>query len=145
MRALYAYGTLIIPEVLEAVIGRRPHWQIGVLQDYACHRVQQQVYPAIVERAGARVSGVVYFALSPEEFTQLDHYEGDLYERRSVRVSLGGGELEGVEFEADTFVLVDGHHHHLGAEGWDAEEFRRKHLQSYLARMAVTGTAPQRD
>lgn len=134
---LYAYGTLQVGAIFAQIVGRAIEGQPARLSGYACYRISDRVYPAIVEAPGGAVPGVVYLGLSLEELERLDLYEGHLYERREVRVWQGDGTLL-----AETYVLRPEHQHRLSSEAWDRERFEREHLESYLAAVSATLRAP---
>ena len=134
---LYTYGTLQLPQIMSQIVGRQMLGRPARLTGYVRYRVRDRVYPAIVEAAGEMLMGVVYEQLEPAELERLDHYEGPLYERRTVQVQAGGATLD-----ACTYVLRAEHVGRLSTEAWDLERFEREHLASYLARISVTLRAP---
>lgn len=134
---LYAYGTLQVGAIFAQIVGRAIEGQPATLTGYACYRISDCVYPAIVEAPGSEVRGVVYLGLTAEELERLDVYEGHLYERREVRVRQEDGSLL-----VETYVLRPEHRHRLSSEAWDRERFERLHLTSYLAAVSQTSRAP---
>jgi gamma-glutamylcyclotransferase (GGCT)/AIG2-like uncharacterized protein YtfP len=134
---LYAYGTLQVGAIFAQIVGRAIEGQPATLTGYACYRISDRVYPAIVEAPGSEVQGVVYLGLTAEELERLDVYEGHLYERREVRVRQEDGSLL-----VETYVLCPEHRHRLSSEAWDRERFERLHLASYLAAVSQTSRAP---
>lgn len=126
--ALFAYGTLSLPEVLEALIGTRPPCRPAELEGHACYRVRGAVYPAAVAQAGASTRGVVYEGIRPSEWTLLDRFEGALYECRLCRVR----PLEGAPRDAFVYLLAAGREGAVAREPWSREEFARRHLHRYL-------------
>ena len=135
--ALYVYGTLQVPAIIQQIVGRALRGQPAALEGYARYRVQARVYPAIVEHVGGRVEGLVYGGLSSTELEQLDLYEGELYERRVVDVWKGG-----VVIQAHAYVLRASQHHLLSRDAWDLDAFARDHLKDYLSQISVTSRAP---
>ena len=71
----------------------------AVLEDFGLYEVDW--YPGIVPRRGSKVRGELY-EVSEELLREIDEYEGILYERRKVRVSLEGGKM----VEAWTYVYL---------------------------------------
>jgi hypothetical protein len=71
------------------------------------------------------------------ELQHLDHYEGELYERRALSVRVGGSTLSAVGY-----VLGDGHRSLLSTEPWELAAFERDHLADYLEHISVTRRAP---
>jgi gamma-glutamylcyclotransferase (GGCT)/AIG2-like uncharacterized protein YtfP len=76
--------------------------------------------------AGSRVSGRCYRGLTAEEVTQLDRYEGELYDRVAVRIEVAG-ELE----VADCYVIRPGCEAQLSEQDWDLERFVALHAAGY--------------
>ena len=134
---VYAYGTLQEPSIFRQIVGRAVPGSPATLEGYARFAIRGRVYPAIIEQAGARVSGLLYTELDAGELDLLDTYEGALYERREVAV-LTRDEAT----SAFTYVLRAQYRHLLSTDAWDHDEFRRNHLATYLARIAVTARAP---
>jgi len=134
---LYTYGTLQVAAIIERIVGRPLAGVPARLDGYARFRVRGRVYPAIVEAAGAEVSGVLYPGLEAAELDRLDFYEGDLYERREVSVWEGA-----VAHRAATYVLRPELRHELTDEPWDMAAFLRDHLDEYLAIVSQTSQAP---
>ncbi len=134
MTTLFAYGTLLFPEVLKAVVGRSPFAEPATLDGYLRRVVIGEIFPAIVEGDQRDlVAGVLYAGLDDRAWSRLDRFEGDLYERRRVRIA---------GREACTYVLAGAWRHRLGADPWDPVVFARDHLDAFLARLA--GAADRR-
>ena len=108
---LFAYGTLMWPEVLESVIGRRLEGCPAVLDGFVRLRVKGEHYPAVVSRDGGVVEGIVYSGLSVEDFRHLDRFEGEEYERM-------GRPVDGVE--AQVYVLGRNFRHMAEDAIWGA-------------------------
>jgi gamma-glutamylcyclotransferase (GGCT)/AIG2-like uncharacterized protein YtfP len=134
---LFAYGTLLIPELLAQVVGRSWPGSRAELPGYRRYRLQGKSYPAVVAEAAARVVGLFYPDVTPLELELLDSYEGELYERRLVTVQLG--QLPAPAF---VYVLEDRSREQLAGGEWDLEWFVREHLPEYLAQVALTRRAP---
>ena len=125
---LFAYGTLLVPELLSAIVGRAIEGRPAILTGYVCRRVHHAAYPAIMPRAGESTLGQVYFGIDETQWRHLDAFESDQYERRLVAVSLPGGS----HTTAYTYRLADAYKRHLTDEVWDIKHFRRHHLKRYL-------------
>jgi gamma-glutamylcyclotransferase (GGCT)/AIG2-like uncharacterized protein YtfP len=135
--ALYTYGTLQVPAIIALIVGRPLVGQPARLPGYSRFRIQNRVYPAIIPAAGGDVPGILYPGLEVAELERLDHYEGEIYERRELNVLVAEESVP-----ACTYVLRPEHVHRLSEEPWDLGQFEREHLASYLARVAVTSRAP---
>jgi gamma-glutamylcyclotransferase (GGCT)/AIG2-like uncharacterized protein YtfP len=132
MDNVFCYGTLEWPEVLEAVTGRHFASIPAVLPGFARFLLREQVYPAVVERAGAETDGRVWLGVDASALARLDAFEGEgqLYERRALPVRAAQGELL-----AWTYVLHPRERGRLSDEPWDRARFAARHLASFLARV----------
>ena len=92
--ALFVYGTLTDPHVVQEIIGRRLPMDDAVLEDFQSVAIPGMSYPAIVAFPGATVEGSLLIGVDERDFELLDCYEDvddGLYERAtaSVRTSRG--------------------------------------------------------
>jgi len=127
--AVFCYGTLEWPEVLQAVTGRRFPSARAVLPGYARFLLREQVYPAVVERTGAETDGCVWLGVDAVALARLDAFEGEgqLYERRALRVRAESGAIV-----AWTYVLHPRERGRLSDQPWDRALFAARHLASFL-------------
>ncbi|MBN2162962.1 MAG: gamma-glutamylcyclotransferase [Pontiellaceae bacterium] len=121
---LFAYGTLMWPEVLEAVIGHRLSGAPDALLGYCRLRVRGEHYPVVVPEEGGRVEGILYDNLSESDFRHLDHFEGEEYERKILKVG---------ETEAAVYVLSDRWRHIAEDSAWHPEQMLPQHLAAFQA------------
>lgn len=121
---LFAYGTLMWPEVLESVIGRRPAGEPAVLSGFRRLRVKGEHYPAMVRSAGDSVEGVLYRGLTDEEFRHLNLFEGAEYNRAEVHVNGS---------PAITYLLSNDWKHIAESRRWEPEHLRPEHLAAFCA------------
>jgi gamma-glutamylcyclotransferase (GGCT)/AIG2-like uncharacterized protein YtfP len=128
MNRLFAYGTLRVPSIVQAVLGHVPASTRCVLQDYFRGTIHGEVYPGITPRLGQRVSGVIYSLSNPKDLLLLDEYEGALYERTNVTV-----EAEGKRLKAQTYVVRSSHLGELTEETWSLPRFLREHAHRFRA------------
>ncbi len=124
----FAYGSLMLPQVLRAVTGNVFPHVAAVLSDHARYRLRGQSYPGIVTQSGASTDGVVYRALDAGAFARLDAFEGPWYRRVAVCVETA----EGAESAAWTYRIADDQRHRLTAEPWSLERFREACLDEFL-------------
>ena len=90
MELLFAYGTLLDPDVQRSVIGRTvqsrpdtlPGYRRGVLRSGGA-----SYFIAIPDEQGAIDGGIL--EVTREELERIDEYEGDEYERARVRLGSG--------------------------------------------------------
>jgi gamma-glutamylcyclotransferase (GGCT)/AIG2-like uncharacterized protein YtfP len=88
---LFAYGTLMFPEVWaraarEECVSRR-----AVLHGYEARRLSGVSFPGLIEAPEISTPGLLYLDVSPEAMRRLDAYEDDFYVRVEVRVELEDG------------------------------------------------------
>ena len=60
---MFAYGTLELPELMEALTGARPDSSDAVLDGYERFLLRGRVYPGIVEAGGRWTHGRLYHPL----------------------------------------------------------------------------------
>ena len=91
-RALFFYGTLRDPDLLEIVLGYEPAGlRPARLKDHAVRWADRQSFPLIVEEQGAGAEGVLA-SFTAEEVARLDFYEGGFaYDLREVTVETAEG------------------------------------------------------
>jgi gamma-glutamylcyclotransferase (GGCT)/AIG2-like uncharacterized protein YtfP len=127
---VFTYGTLLFPEVMDAVAGRTFVQVPATLAGFTRVRVRGAVYPAAREEAGGSITGLLYLDVDAAALARLDRFEGELYERRSVRVTSD----DGAGSTAEVYVVPPARYGRLEPRAWDLEQFRREHLASYVAR-----------
>jgi gamma-glutamylcyclotransferase (GGCT)/AIG2-like uncharacterized protein YtfP len=128
---LFAYGTLLAPELLRSVVGRALEGQPAVLAGYVCYRVRRAAYPAIARQAQGLTHGSVFSGISLGEWQCLDDFESSMYERCLVEVTLADKSNTVVY----TYVITEPNRSRLTCEPWEFEKFRQLHLKRYLGRM----------
>lgn len=83
---LFAYGSLMLPEVFVAVCGTSRPGTAATLRDHACRRLRGLPYPGLIVAAGSSTGGLLYSAIDAALWARLDAYEGDDYQRVPVTV-----------------------------------------------------------
>jgi gamma-glutamylcyclotransferase (GGCT)/AIG2-like uncharacterized protein YtfP len=131
---VFTYGTLMFPEVWQAVVGRSFTTIRGVVRGFAIYRVCDAVYPGIIASdATCVVEGLVYLDVDAASIAKLDAFESDFYERRTIAVACA----DGCELPADCYVVPHAARHALTAEPWSAAEFvARGDLQRFTDKYA---------
>jgi gamma-glutamylcyclotransferase (GGCT)/AIG2-like uncharacterized protein YtfP len=123
---LFVYGTLMWPEIMAEVIGRKMDGRPAVLHDVRRFRVKDQVYPSLVTDPGFTVEGVVYTGLSDAELAALDRFEGPEYDRREVTVQCGAERLSaGVYFTSEAGMKL------LEPDEWTPEDLPPDNLRCF--------------
>lgn len=135
----FFYGSLTDPDVLAAVLGRRPRLAPAAIAGWRRLRVAGESYPLIIPAAGERVEGAVA-DVGPAGARRLAWYEGDDYSQVDLPVLLATGE----EAAAGVFLPSAGLAH--AGEPWDPIAWARTEKPALLeaARrwMAFEGRRP---
>jgi gamma-glutamylcyclotransferase (GGCT)/AIG2-like uncharacterized protein YtfP len=134
---VFAYGTLMFPEVWQAVIGR-PFANVGGhVSGFATYRVRDAVYPGLLATTNSDfVRGVVYWDVDSTVVERLDQFEDDFYRRETVPVHCDDGRL----CCAAAYVVPPENRIYLTDEPWKRDEFvAQGDLESFIARFAGFG------
>ncbi len=126
---VFAYGTLLYPDVMEAVTGAQFASEEALLKGFARYQLRGRVYPGVVEAPGSATGGRLYRDVGALALELLDRFEGSLYERRAVQVT----RADGTRVEAQAYVVPARHRFHLAPQPWDPARFEREHLTPYVA------------
>lgn len=123
MRAIrvFVYGSLLVPTVVRAVLGRTPTATPAVLHGYRRFSLRGQAFPALLRAPGHHTRGAV-IQLVPADLRRLDRYEDDYYLRRLVTVSLDDGN----PVRAQTYVLSARHRQLASGRAWSLAMFRAR-------------------
>ena len=131
---IFAYGSLIIPEVWEAVTGETHRSEPGHIEGFIRRTVRGASYPGIItcEDGGAseRVDGAIYHSVAPESLAALDAFESDFY----IRVPVIAKDGSGTAVSCQVYLVPPENAHLLSGEAWDLERFRAEHLDAFLGR-----------
>lgn len=128
--AVFAYGTLVFDDVMEAVTGRRFQGAPASLAGYARRRIVERSYPGIFPDPTGRTPGRLFVGVDAASLRALDVFEGDLYDRLRLPVSpeAGGGPVH-----AWTYVVAERFRHRLSEHTWDPDEFMLEHGEAFIA------------
>lgn len=102
-----------------AVTGHRFNRTPGFLRDYWRRAVKGEVYPGILPERGGVVEGIVYLDLPDTAWARLDAFEGEMYQRQIVGVTLTDSTL----IEVHTYVVRPEFENRLDSSDWDFEKF----------------------
>lgn len=126
--SLFTYGTLLFPDIMQAITGRALPSEQATLHGYQRYRVRGRVYPGLTVEQLEVVEGRLYRGVDLALWERLDAFEGDLYERIVVPVAVSRGLVA-----AHVYVMKASHQSELSDEVWDADAFQSIHKRSYLA------------
>ena len=127
MAALFAYGTLMCDDILSTVAGCELPTEPASLAGFRRLAVQGEAYPGLVRWPGMTVQGVLARAVPASAWVRLDRFEGDMYERLTVRVQCADGGTA----VADTYLVRPAFRHCLAAGDWDFEHFLHHGKQGF--------------
>lgn len=129
---LFAYGTLMCPDILETVITEKHSGFPALLSEYSRFRVSREHYPGIIPIVGGEVQGVLFTDISLEALKVLDIFEGELYRRSAVHVlSANFG-----RFRAFTYVVQPQYRSSLTTEIWHPDYLTSERHESFTSRYA---------
>ena len=129
-QSLFCYGTLQIPVVIEAVLGRRFKGRAATLPGYAAFEVRGAEYPGIRPEPDHVTRGQVYGGLTLGELSILDRFEGPLYQRRRLVVHARDGRRRGVW----AYVTKPALHKRLTPLLWRQGDFKRRRFRRFMQR-----------
>jgi gamma-glutamylcyclotransferase (GGCT)/AIG2-like uncharacterized protein YtfP len=134
---VFTYGTLMFPEVWQAVAGRPFAHGGGHVTGFALYRVADAVFPGMLAATGADiVQGVVYFDVDEAAIGRLDQFEDDFYRRDLVTVKCEDGRI----CDVAAYIVPPENRGVLTNEAWTRDEFvARGDLQKFIARFAGFG------
>jgi len=125
---LFTYGSLMFPEIWQHVAGQTFPTRPATLPDHAAWQISGQTYPGLTHTPGHLTAGIVHLDVHPAAAARLDAFEGPLYIRTPVRITLEIGS----PLDAFTYLVAPAHHHLLEPTLWNAEFFRSHHLPHFL-------------
>ncbi len=136
---LFAYGTLLVPEIWTLVVGESSLSKPATLSGHEIFRVKGGDFPGLVasKKTGASVPGRVFLDLNPEAVARLDAYEDTFYERLPVNVTLTDS---GEAFSCDSYIVPRAAAVEvLSNEIWTLEWFQAEAQTDYIRRMLGAG------
>ncbi len=118
---LFAYGTLALPDVVDALTGRVPEARPARLAGYRCRLLYGEMFPGVERYPGSATDGILYSNLSPAELSLLDAFEDEPYQRRVVTVK----PLDGEPLRAWAYVVPAHAGNLLSSELWEPAQFSK--------------------
>ena len=142
--ALFAYGSLMYPEIIEIVLGRSiADLEIceAVLKGYRRVALDSVPYPSTIRDENAKIDGVLIRGLGLHDISRLDMYEDKHYARISTSVETS----DGIQ-NADAY--IDCRYPRTVRE-WDRKEWEQEYLSLFTKQLrrhyASRPRGPQRD
>ncbi len=125
---LFAYGTLQIPQVMEAVTGKACPSRKATAYGYSRYLIAGEVYPGMIPQNESVVDGCLYEGLEEKMWMLIDQFEDPVYQRESIEVYV---ESQG-PVKAWAYVWPSQHKARLSDDPWEMDWFIRDHLPGYL-------------
>ena len=116
---LFAYGTLMCPDIMAEVSGLHRSVTSATLRGYRRLRVKGEDYPALLPDATGFVPGVIYRDIPESAWILLDRFEGEMYARVRAQAEFADGTATAVE----TYVINGCFSGCLEDVEWDFSEF----------------------
>lgn len=128
---LFAYGTLMFPPVIGAVVGREPAGRAATAHGYLRLEVAGQTFPGLIEDRFApdsTVNGVLYGDLSAEEWRRLNEFEDDFYVLTEISVI-----CEDKTVRALVYLVPETARAVLNDVPWNEDFFRERYLHRFVS------------
>jgi gamma-glutamylcyclotransferase (GGCT)/AIG2-like uncharacterized protein YtfP len=117
---VFTYGTLMFPEVWQAVVGRMFPTVEGAAAGYATYGVRGAVFPGMVTADEREiVRGVVYLDVEHSSLARLDLFEDDFYQRQPIWIDCDDGQRRA----AEAYIVPMENQHILSDIPWDRTAF----------------------
>jgi gamma-glutamylcyclotransferase (GGCT)/AIG2-like uncharacterized protein YtfP len=113
---------------MKAVTGQTYHGVNARLPGYAIYRVKNAEYPGIIESPDDETSGILYYGVNDEDLKVLDLFEGELYERKILKVKA----KDGKSYHAWVYVIFPKNSTHVTREIWHLNTFLKKGLDTFM-------------
>jgi gamma-glutamylcyclotransferase (GGCT)/AIG2-like uncharacterized protein YtfP len=138
---LFAYGTLMCPEIMARVTGAvLPEALPARLDDFRRGPLAGAEYPAIFPCRGGSVEGLLYLDLPDRTWPRLDDFEGRIYSRERVEVTLADSSRLGSE----TYVLRPEYLDRLLETEWSYALFLASGLSRFMSNYENFPATPQK-
>lgn len=134
---VFTYGTLMFPEVWQAVVGRPYATVRGQAAGYEIFRVRDALFPGIIAgQPTDAVRGVMYLDVDDDSVARLDRFEDDFYLRLPIVVTCDDSQ----RLAAQAYVVPAERRGVLTAEPWNGDDFvARGDLARFMAGFAGFG------
>jgi gamma-glutamylcyclotransferase (GGCT)/AIG2-like uncharacterized protein YtfP len=125
---VFTYGTLIMPQVMQAVCGMTFEHVSASIDGFARFGIKNKVFPGIIRDKDSMVDGVLYLNVDDQALKRLDFFEDKEYERIKVNAELDGGK----KVEAFAYLIAPAYESILTREPWNLKRFKEVEFDSYL-------------
>jgi gamma-glutamylcyclotransferase (GGCT)/AIG2-like uncharacterized protein YtfP len=116
---LFAYGTLMDPDIMSHVSGQNYHPTEATLTGYRRRRIDGEMFPGITPDDSEVIPGILYRNITPTSAHRLDLFEGELYLRQTIQITL----RDGLVLPAEGYIVKTEYRHRLSHENWTMQWF----------------------
>ncbi len=126
MVALFVYGTLCFPVIVEKLTGKSFFSEQAVLKGYQRKKVKNADYPAIIKDGDSEVKGLLLHNVDGDSMRIISFYEGNEYRCETLSVRVKKKKIEAKVFVWNSVVET------LENIDWDQDEFAENSLEIYI-------------
>lgn len=126
--SIFTFGSLTLPEVMEAVTGRVFPTQSGWVPGYRAMMLKGECFPGLADVDEGRTAGIVYHNVDPDSLELLDRFEGSYYRR--VRCFIMVSPKKAIQ--GWVYLMQRQYEDLLTETPWDLDEFRKFHYDQFL-------------
>lgn len=127
VKHVFVYGSLMYLPVWAQVVNGVYPCMNAVAHGYQRLAVPGETYPAMIESNAAKVQGLVWLDVLPDDVARLDEFEGNEYERREIDVVLN---TSGDALKAHAYIWLNADL--LSDKIWSVSKFEAEGMQAFL-------------
>ena len=126
--SVFAYGTLELPDIMEAVTGRSFGSVGGTADGYARFLLKGRIYPGMTAASNHTTFGRVYLGVDEFSLALLDQFEDDVYVRQLIPIQA----VTANQLNAYAYIIEPKDKDALTTDPWIKEKFVAEHHAAYL-------------
>lgn len=126
---VFVYGTLLLPNIMEAVTGSSYESMPATLEGYRRLRMKNEVFPGIIADPEASTKGKLYLGVDARALNLLDAFEGDLFDRQLLSVTAENGD----RCQAYVYIVPAWNSSHLEDKPWSLKTFMQDDYENFMA------------
>ena len=129
--SLFVYGTLLIPDLLHALFGKKIYSIPAVLENHSVYtslnKGVESDYPFLVQENLCKTKGKVLYGLNKADWELLSFYESDEYELKEVNVKIPSGLISVKTYYPKNELSI------IKGNTWNIDRFIEECLPKYLS------------
>lgn len=126
---VFVYGTLLLPNIMEAVTGSSFESIPATLEGYRRLRLKNEVFPGLIADPEASTRGKLYLGVDAHALKLLDAFEGDLFDRQLLSVVAENGD----RCQAYVYIVPEWNSSQLEDEPWSLKTFMQDDYETFMA------------